>query len=98
MKEYEAIEYLESLEKGNFMTVNIPLLGDSVIPVTVMYMGKDSFNRYNFMDTGRFVLTKDFIKKGKITIDKEFNEREAEEIHAKVRKEIDRNKRNKNVR
>lgn len=42
MKEHEAIEYLESLEKGQYMTVNIPLMGDDVIPVTVMYMGKDS--------------------------------------------------------
>ena len=54
MKEHEAIEYLESLEKGQYMTVNIPLMGDDVIPVTVMYMGKDSNNRYNFLDTGRF--------------------------------------------
>ena len=67
MKEHEAIEYLESLEKGQYMTVNIPLMGDDVIPVTVMYMGKDSNNRYNFLDTGRFILTKEFIEKGKVT-------------------------------
>lgn len=99
MKEFEAIEYLESLEKGQYMTVNIPLMGEDFIPVTVMYIGKDSNNRYNFIDTGKFVLTKEFIEKGKVTIDKNFNEKEAEEIHAKVRKEMEKkNKKNRDAR
>ncbi len=99
MKEHEAIEYLESLEKGQYMTVNIPLMGDDVIPVTVMYMGKDSNNRYNFLDTGRFILTKEFIEKGKVTIDKEFDGDKALEIYSKVRLEMEkRNKKNRDAR
>lgn len=99
MKEHEAIEYLESLEKGQYMTVNIPLMGDDVIPVTVMYMGKDSNNRYNFLDTGRFILTKEFIEKGKVTIYKEFDGDKALEIYSKVRLEMEkRNKKNRDAR
>lgn len=99
MKEHEAIEYLESLEKGQYMTVNIPLMGDDVIPVTVMYMGKDSNNRYNFLDTGRFILTKEFIEKGNVTIDKEFDGDKALEIYSKVRLEMEkRNKKNRDAR
>ena len=99
MKEHEAIEYLESLEKGQYMTVNIPLMGDDVIPVTVMYMGKDSNNRYNFLDTGRFILTKEFIEKGIVTIDKEFDGDKALEIYSKVRLEMEkRNKKNRDAR
>ena len=98
MKEHEAIEYLESLEKGQYMTVNIPLMGDDVIPVTVMYMGKDSNDRYNFMDSGRFSFTKEFIEKGKVTIEKEFDGEKAEEIHAKVKLEIERKKKNRDAR
>ena len=99
MKEHEAIEYLESLEKGQYMTVNIPLMGDDVIPVTVMYMGKDSNNRYNFLDTGIFILTKEFIEKCKVTIDKEFDGDKALEIYSKVRLEMEkRNKKNRDAR
>ena len=99
MKEHEAIEYLESLEKGQYMTVNIPLMGDDVIPVTVMYMGKDSNNRYNFLDTGRFILTKEFNKKSKVTINKEFDGNKALEIYSKVRLEMEkRNKKNRDAR
>ena len=66
MKQQEAIKYLETLEKGNCITVNIPLMGNENIPITAMYVGKDHDNRYIFLDTGKFVLTKDFIEKGKI--------------------------------
>ena len=44
MKEQEAINYLETLEKGQYITVNIPILEDENIPVTAMYMGKDNNN------------------------------------------------------
>ncbi len=84
MKEQEAIDYIESLEPGEYMTVNIPLLGHDSIPVTVMYVGKDKLNRYNFIDTGKFTLSKDFIERGKISIDKEFNRETADEIYQKV--------------
>lgn len=99
MKELEAIEYLESLEKGEYMTVNIPLKGNDVIPVTVMYMGKDSDNRYNFVDTGRFILTKEFIEKGKVTIDKEYDGDKAFEIYSKVKLDMEKkNKKNRDAR
>ena len=80
MKQDEAIEYLEKLEVGMFLTVNIPIFRDEVKPITVMYAGKDKDGRYNFVDTGNFILSKDFIEKGKVTLDKEFNEDEAFEI------------------
>ena len=99
MKEDEAIEYLETLDKGCFLTVNIPIFRDTLYPITVMYMGKDSNNRYNFLDTGRFILTKEFIEKGKVTIDKEFDGDKALEIYSKVRLEMEkRNKKNRDAR
>lgn len=85
MKQQEAIKYLETLEKGNCITVNIPLMGNENIPITAMYVGKDHDNRYIFLDMGKFVLTKDFIEKGKITIDKEFDNKKAREIYSKVK-------------
>ncbi len=91
MKEQEAIDYIESLEPGQYMTVNIPLLGHDVIPVTVMYMGKDKQNRYNFIDTGRFMLSKDFIERGKISIDKEYDRDTADEIYQMVLMEREKN-------
>ena len=85
MKQDEAIEYLEKLEVGMFLTVNIPIFRDEVKPITVMYAGKDKDGRYNFVDTGNFILSKDFIEKGKVTLDKEFNEDEAFDIYSKVK-------------
>ncbi len=85
MKQGKAIEYLEELEIGNFLTVNIPIFRDEIKPVTVMYAGKDKEGRYNFIDTGFFILSKDFIEKGKITLDKEFNKDDAFEIYSKVK-------------
>ncbi len=79
----EAIEYLDKLETGMFLTVNIPIFRDEVKPVTVMYMGKDKEGRYNFIDTGRFILSKNFIKKGKVTLDKSYNKDEAFDIYSK---------------
>ena len=86
MKEHEAIEYLESLEKGQYMTVNIPLMGDDVIPVTVMYMGKDREGRYRFMDKGKFVLPQKLIEQKAIKVDKEYNENIAKKIYYKFKK------------
>ena len=85
MKQDEAIEYLEKLEVGMFLTVNIPIFRDEVKPITVMYAGKDKDGRYNFVDTGNFILSKDFIEKGKVTLNKEFNEDEAFDIYSKVK-------------
>ncbi len=88
MENEEAIEYLNNLEKGMFCTVNIPLYDNGKnekMPITVMYMGKDRKGRYNFIDTGRFIMSKDFIEQKSISIDKNFDEEKAMEIYSKVR-------------
>ena len=81
----EAIEYLDKLETGMFLTVNIPIFGDEVKPVTVMYMGKDKEGRYNFADTGRFIMSKEFIKQKDISIEKSYNQKKAIEIDTKLK-------------
>lgn len=66
MKEVEAIKFLEKMEKGNFLTVNFPITKDEFLPVTAMYVGKDKDGRYEFLDTGEFILSKDFLERGQI--------------------------------
>lgn len=92
----QAINYLENLEKGNFLTVNIPIFRDETAQVTAMYLGKDKDGNYNFLDTGNFKLTKEFLEKGKITIDKEYDGDIAMDIHAKFRIEQDKKKQKSN--
>ena len=77
MERQEAINYLNNLQKGMFCTVNLPLYGNEVMPITAMYMGKDKDGRYNFMDTGRFILSKEFIENKAISIDKKYDEDKA---------------------
>ena len=60
-----------------------------------MYIGKDKDGRYNFIDTGRFVLSKEFIEQKSITIDKTFDEDKAFEIYSKVRIKDIKNKKEK---
>lgn len=84
MREYEAIDYLDKLEVGNYLTVNIPLIRDDKISVTAIYLGKDKSGKYNFVDSGTFVFTKEFIEKGRISIDKEYDGNKA---HARIIKE-----------
>lgn len=92
----QAINYLENLEKGNFLTVNIPIFRDETAQVTAMYLGKDKDGNYNFLDTGNFKLTKEFLEKGKITIDKEYDGDIAMDIHAKFRIEQEKKKQKSN--
>lgn len=80
MKQECAIEYLEGLKKGSFLTVNIPLISNMKMPVTVMYIGKDSDGRYNFIDTGKMVMSKSFIEQQAITVDKNYDKEKAMEI------------------
>ena len=47
--------------------------GEDSIPITAMFIGKDDYGRYNFADKGLFTLSKEFIERGKVSIDKEFN-------------------------
>ena len=88
MREEEAINFLDNLERGQYITVNIPIYKDENIPVTAMYLGKDEQGRYNFADSGRFVFTKEFIERGKISLDKEYDGDKAFEIYANLQKEI----------
>ncbi len=98
MEKQEAIDYLNNLQPGMFCTVNIPLISDEKIPITVMYMGKDEEGRYNFIDTGRFIISREFIEQKQISIDKSFDEDIAMKIHAKVRKETDKRFKKERIR
>ena len=97
MENKETIKYLDNLLVGMFCTVNIPLYNNEKIPVTAMYIGKDKDGRYNFIDTGRFVLSKEFIEQKSITIDKTFDEDKAFEIYSKVRIKDIKNKKEKEI-
>lgn len=99
MENQEAIEYLNNLQQGMFCTVNIPICSNNEkIPITVMYMGKDKDGRYNFIDTGRFIMSKEFIENKAISIDKSFDEEKALEIHSKVRMQFSKNKNKERAR
>ena len=98
MEKQEAINYLNNLQKGMFCTVNLPLYGNEVMPITAMYMGKDKDGRYNFMDTGRFILSKEFIENKAISIDKKYDEDKAFEIYSKVRRQPNKKKNKERVR
>lgn len=65
--------------------------GEDSIPITAMFIGKDDYGRYNFADKGLFTLSKEFIERGKVSIDKEFNGDEAFEIHTKIRLQQEKN-------
>lgn len=95
MKENEAIDFLEKLEVGTFITVNIPITHNDTMPITAMYAGKDKEGRYEFLDTGEFILSKDFLEKGKVTIEKEYDNNNAVKIHKRIKKEYEK-KHNKN--
>lgn len=90
MEREDAIKYLENLQQGDFLTVNIPIIADKKIQVTAMYVGKDKEGRYNFIDSGNFILSKEFLEKGKVTIDKEYNRDDAFEIYSKVKMKLDK--------
>ena len=96
MGDFEAIEFLENLQQGEFCTVNLPLYHNECLPITVMYAGKDDKGRYNFIDKSNFILSKEFIEKNSIRIDKEFNQDEAFEIYSKVKLFQEKSSKNKN--
>ena len=84
----EAINYLENLRDGRFLTVNIPIFKDEVKPVTVMYLGKDKIGRYKFVNKesiifSTFVLSKEIIERGNVSLDKSFDREKAYEIYSK---------------
>jgi hypothetical protein len=95
MEREDAIKYLENLQQGDFLTVNIPIIADKKIQVTAMYVGKDKEERYNFIDSGNFILSKEFLEKGNISIDKEYNGDIATDIYAKFKREQERKNKQK---
>ena len=98
MESIEAIKYLENLKEGSFLTVNIPITKDTMQPITAMYVGKDEDGRYEFLDTGEFVLSKDILSRSKITIESKFNEKDAAKIHSRIRKEYEKKHQNSILR
>lgn len=95
MEKEDAIKYLENLQQGDFLTVNIPIIADKKIQVTAMCVGKDKEGRYNFIDSGNFILSKEFLEKGNISIDKEYNGDIATDIYAKFKREQERKNKQK---
>ena len=87
MNKSEAIDYIENLEVGSFLTLNIPILGDEKVSVTAMYMGKDKDNRYNFMEYGKFIFSKEFIERGTPSLETEYDGNQAMDINQKARKQ-----------
>lgn len=85
MEKEDAIKFLENLQQGEFLTVNIPIIADQKIQVTAMYVGKDKAGRYNFLDSGNFILSKEFLEKGSVTLDKKYNGDVAIDIYAKFK-------------
>ena len=87
MKEQEAIDYLDNLLVGEFITVNIPVFSGEYIASTCLYMGKDDEGRYILKDESCFKLSKDFLIKNKISVDKEFDGDKAFDIYKDIKKE-----------
>ena len=87
MKEQEAIDYLDNLQVGEFITVNIPVFSGEYIASTCIYMGKDDEGRYILKDKCFFKMSKDFMIKNKISIDKEFDGDKAFDIYKDIKKE-----------
>lgn len=90
MQNIEAIKYLDTLEMGDCLTVNIPIFRNETAKVTVVYAGKDKEGRYEFIDNGEFVLSKELLQKGKVSIDKGFDEKVAKKIYKRIRKEYEK--------
>ena len=94
MEREDAIKYLENLQQGDFLTVNIPIIADKKIQVTAMYVGKDKEGRYNFYDgggaCGTFKMTAQFIRDKDIKITKQFDEEKTYDIYVKLNEKTQR--------
>ena len=87
MKQEKAINYLEKLEKGSFITINYPAVTGINIPVTAMYLGKDANGRFNFKEESTVVFTEDMLQRGVISIESNYDIGKALDIDEQVRKE-----------
>ena len=90
MREDEAIKFLETLEVGTFLTVNIPISSNQNMPVTAMYAGKDKDGRYNFFDgvgaCGTFKMNKNFIIQRDIKITNKLDEEKSYDLYVELKK------------
>lgn len=98
MQNIEAIKYLDTLKMGECLTVNIPIFRNETAKVTVVYAGKDKEGRYEFIDNGEFVLSKELLQQGKVSIDKGFDENMAKKIYKRIRKEYEKFRKQKHNR
>lgn len=96
MTDEEAINYMESLQVGEFCTVNIPIYSGEFIASTCIYMGKDDEGRYILKDENCFKMSKDFMRRNKISIDKSFDGDKAFDIYKDIKKEQNKQKSKKN--
>ena len=92
----EAIKYLDNMEQGKFLTIKVPISRNQYIPVTAMFVGKDKDGRYEFLDTGEMIMSKDLLIRSDITIEKEFNRDDAEKIHKRIKLEYEKAHKKKN--
>ena len=59
------------MEQGKFLTIKVPISRNQYIPVTAMFVGKDKDGRYEFLDTGEMIMSKDLLIRSDITIEKD---------------------------
>lgn len=97
MKDIEAINYLDKMERGKFLTIKVPISRNNYIPVTSMYVGKDKDGRYEFLDTGEMIMSKDMLIKSDITIEKDFNRGDAQKIHKRIKQEYEKAHKKKKI-
>ena len=84
------------MEQGMFLTINIPISKNYYQPVTAMYVGKDKDGRYEFLDTGEMIMSKELLRKSDITIDKDFDKNDAAKIHKRIKLEYEKTHKKKN--
>ena len=65
MKEEEANSYLDTLEIGSYITINIPIYINENLPVTAMYLGKISKGDTILLIVVNLYLQKSLLKKEK---------------------------------
>ena len=97
MIDEEAINYMENLQVGEFCTVNIPVYSGEFIASTCIYMGKDNEGRYILKDKSCFKMSKDFMRRNKISIDKSFDGDKAFDIYNNIKKEQEKQNSKKNT-
>ena len=78
--------------------MNIPIYSGEFIASTCIYLGKDDEGRYSFKDDNCFKMSKEFLVRNRISVEKTFDGDKALDIHAQVRKEQVKQKKKKSNR